>query len=50
MLAFLAAILWFLVAIGITHLKVVSLAWLGATCVALHLAFGSWWPAFPNRR
>jgi len=50
MFAFLAAILWFLVSIGIGHLGPVLLGWLGATCVALHLAFGSYWPPFPNRR
>lgn len=40
MFALLAAVAWFFVAVGITAVGPVSLPWLGACFVALHLAFG----------
>lgn len=40
MFALLAAVAWFLVAVGIAAVGPVSLVWLGACLVALHLALG----------
>lgn len=49
MFALIAAVLWFLTAVGITSLGPVSLVWLGACLLALHLAVG--WPVpWPSRR
>ena len=49
MFAAIAAVLLFLVAIGIGHAGPVSLVWLAACLVALHLAFGTPVP-WPRRQ